>query len=283
MVWIPYATYRGCALHYSDTDPRRFWSPCVADPSYSDAALRADIDLTLGPEPEPDPEPPQDYIAETYRDVDIWWKVEAQLYWAQVAMGYVAMWPTLEEMRTSIDEILDYLYPPEDPEEGLFAQVVAALKTWIMENIQPWVEAWGRVVNNWITNVVEEITNVYNYLTEQITNVYNYLTENITYVYNTFREYITNVYNYTTENITNVYNTLNEYVTNIIGVSEEILNQRIIGVTRWVLDLFALLDPHAFLEDPLAFIRTAFNTFINPWAEGMVRAFWEGFEEGLEE
>lgn len=193
------------------------------------------------------------------------------------------MWPTLPEMRASIDEILDFLDPPEDPEEGLFAQVVAALKTWIMENIQPWLESWGRVVNNWITNVVEEITNVYNYVTENITNVINEISEYITNVYNTVEEYITNVSNYVTENITNVHNTVNEYVTNIIGVSEDLLADRITGVTAWVVDFFKMMDPIGFLKDPKGYITGVWNLLIDPWAHKLVKSFWEGFEEGLEE
>ncbi|GAI18484.1 unnamed protein product, partial [marine sediment metagenome] len=68
MVWIDYDEYRGCILKYSDTDPRLYWSPCVAYPSTSKAALRADIDLTLGPEEPEEPEPPQDYIEDTYKE-----------------------------------------------------------------------------------------------------------------------------------------------------------------------------------------------------------------------
>ena len=186
-------------------------------------------------------------------------------------------------MHVTIDEILEFLEPPEDPEEGLFAQVVAAVKTWIMENIQPWLQQWGEVVNNWITNVVEEITNVYNYVTESITNVVNNVYDYVTNVYNTTREYITNSYTYVTESITNNFSEVNEYVTNIIGVSEESLAEKITGVRAWVVDFVRLSDPYGFLKDPQGYIATAFNTLIAPWGQGIVKAFWEGFEEGLEE
>lgn len=56
MVWIEYGEYRGCTLNYSDTDPKLYWSPCVAGASYSHDALILDIDLTLGPVEPPEPE-----------------------------------------------------------------------------------------------------------------------------------------------------------------------------------------------------------------------------------
>jgi len=290
MVWIEYGEYRGCILYYSDTEPKLYYSPCIAGAAASHAALLYAIDLELGPEPPPEPpppEPPEDpelpYYIETYRDIQIWYNPEYDFYRATISGVTTVYGETVEEVRAKIDEVLDGLEPPEDPLEGLFAQVVAAIKVWVQDNIISWVTQWGQVVNNWITNVVEEITNVYNYITEQITNVYNDLRTYVTNVFNTVNEYVTNVFNAYNEYITNVHNTFNEYVTNIIGVSEEILAERLVGLTTWVMDLFKTLDPQGILKDPLGYIKAAFDTLIAPWGEGIVKAFWEGFEEGLKE
>jgi len=195
----------------------------------------------------------------------------------------LAVHASLDEIKILIDEILDFLNPPEDPEEGLFAQVVAAVKVWVLENIQPWVESWGKVVQNFVTNTVEAITNVVNNITEEITNVLNEVNNYVTNVSNTVNEYVTNVSHYLTEEITNVFNTTQEYVTNIIGVSEDSLLEKILGVRSWVLGLFAVLDPQGVLKDPLGYVGAAFDTLIAPWGEGIVTSFWEGFKEALEE
>ena len=209
----------------------------------------------------PPPPPPGDYLAEVYRDVEIWWITSISAYRAQVAVGYVAVGVTRTLVRAEIDRILGALYPPEDPETGLFAQVTAAVKAWVLENVPGWVLEWGTVVNNLITNVVENITNVYNDLSE----------------------YVTNVYNNVTEQITNVFNDTYNYVTNVIGVTQEILDRGLADNREWMTNFAKLMDPMGFLRDPLGYIKAAFAVQGEIANNLVVKSFWEGFEEGLAE
>ena len=235
------------------------------------------------PEPEPpEPEPEEDRFIETYRGVGIWWKPAISAYWAQVQPGYVATSTTRTGCRAEIDEILEFLEPPEEPPEGLFAQVVAAVKAWFIANLPDWVLKWGKVINNWITNVTENITNVVNNITEKITNVYNTVKEYVTNVYNYVTEKIYNTIQNITKNITNVYNTTKQYITNVVGASTEWVNDRIAGVRTYVDNAVAGIDTVGFFKDPLGYIGTAFNKLIGSWVHGIVKSFWEGFEEGLE-
>ncbi len=220
---------------------------------------------------------------ETYRDVDIYWKPTINAYWAQVVPGYVAVAPTLIAIRELIDDALEFLYPPEEPNDGLFAQIVAALQTWIMENIPEWVLEWGQNLYTTINNIVENITNVYNDLREYVTNVYNNVYETIKNTYNTFQKYITNVYNYITEEITNVYNNTYNYFSEVIGASVEWVEQKLTENREWMENFATLMDPIGFLKDPLGFINAAFELQGEIANTVVVRSFWEGFEEGLEE
>ena len=254
--------------------------PYCGETFYTEAAMAAHIASEHPPAPPP---PEENVFIEIYRDVEIWFSNVSNTYTAQVAPGYLAAGFTLEECRTSIDDILAVLYPPEDPEEGLFAQIVAAVQVWVLANMPSWVLQWGEVIQNFITNVTEEITNVYNYVTENITNVINEFSEYVTNVFNTFNEYISNVYNYVTQNITNVLNTFNEYVSNVYNyVTQNITNNAYETIT-YVTNVIGVLDPFGFLKDPMGYITGAWNLLIDPWAHGIVKSFWEGLEEGLEE
>jgi len=248
------------------------------------ATLAEAMELVGGEPVEPPPEPPPgDYLAEVYRDVEIWWIASLNMFRAEVAPGYVAVDWTLPEVRVNIDALLEYLYPPEDPSEGLFAQITAAVQTWVMELMPGWVLEWGQNIYNTVNNIVENITNVYNDLREYVTNVYNNVYETIENTYNTFREYVTNVYNYLTEEITNIYNTTNEYVTNIIGASVEWVEEMLAANREWMVNFTKLMDPMGFLKDPIGYINAAFaiqGEIANTLA---VQSFWEGFEEGLAE
>lgn len=283
MVWVPYGTHRKQVLHYSATDPRLYWTPIIIYPVSSDKGLRDAINLVLGPVEEPPPDPVVDHVEATHRGIDIWHRVEADVFTAQVAAGYMAAGFTVEECEASIDAILEFLNPPEDPEEGLFAQVVAALKAWMLKNLPDWLLKWGRVINNFITNTTEYINNTYKYITENITNVYNTFREYITEVYNNTYKYITNVSRYITEEITKVYNNTYNYVTNIIGITLENLNKGLADNRAWVTAFFKLMDPKEFLRDPTGFIKAVFTLQRQIAGTSMIESFLEGLEEGLEE
>jgi len=283
MVWIQYGTYRGCILYYSDTEPRLYWSPCVAGASTSKTALITDIDLTLGPVEPPPPEPPEDYIEETYRGVDIWWKVALEMFWAQVAVGYVAVSETLEEIYLRIDEILEFLEPPEEPPDGLFAQVVAAVQVWVNEIIGDRLQP----VYNWIDNVLAGARSAWEGLVADAVSLISDVSGalfNLTVevgdrwdAFNTLT--LPGIFDFITSKADEISGTIDLAKTEI----DESVITKFVDFAEWVRGLLAELDPHNILPDPQGYIATAFDTLIEPWVTKIVESFWTGLEEGLEE
>ena len=289
-------TYRGCAIYrYTPPDVPEivYGSPCIIGQFFTISAVKKRICAATGglwvdgactaAPPPPEPPPPADYLAEVYRDVEIWWIVSLNMYRAQVSAGYVAVEPTLPLIRAAIDEILEFLNPSEDPVEGLFAQVVAAVKVWALENMPEWVVEWGQNIYNTVTNIVENITNVYNEFAEYVTNVYNDTYEYISNSYNYWSEYITNSYTYWTEEITNIYNNTYQNITNVVGASMEWVDQKLQENRDWMMNFAKLMDPMGFLKDPVGFINAAFAIQGEIANTVAVKSFWEGFEEGLVE
>ncbi len=223
-----------------------------------------------------------DFI-ETYRDVDIYWKPTISLYWAQVAVGYIAISETLDDIKMQIDSILAFLYPDEDPDEGLFAQIGVAIQVWVMDLMPGWVLEWGTIVNNYLTETIENITNIYNDLSEYVTNVYNNVYELVENTYNTFQEYVTNSYNYLTEEITNVYNNTYNYFSEVIGASVEWVDDRLVDMTAYIDSRIALLDPNNFLANPPEYISGIFSILGLAKETGMIESFLAGLVEGLDE
>lgn len=220
---------------------------------------------------------------ETYRGVDIYLQPTTGFFTAHVEAGYNAVAVTIPELKVLIDDILEFLNPPEDPDDGLFAQIIMAVKVWVLEFIPEWVLEWGTIVNNYFTDIVENITNVYNDLRDYVTNVYNNVYETINNTYNTFREYITNVYNYLTEEITNIYNNTYNYFTEVIGVTAEWVDARLVDMTAYIDSRIALLDPTNFLVNPPEYISGIFSLLGLTRETEMIESFLAGLEEGLTE
>jgi len=289
-------TYRGCEI-YKLTPPNSegttYGSPCVTLLYNTISAVRKRICQGQGwswvdgkcvepGEPEP-PAPPEPYLEETYRGVEIWWVPSLNMFRAEVAPGYVAVGWTLPVIREGIDAILEYLNPPEEPEEGLLAQITAAVKAWVLEYMPGWVLEWGQNVWNTVTNIVENITNVYNDLREYVTNKYYDMREYVTNRYYDLRKYVTNVYNdtyqYLTQNITNIV----QNITNVIGASTEWVDERLADNREWTVNFFKLMDPTGFLKDPLGTVSAAFALWKLAADNVVVESFLAGFEEGLAE
>jgi len=111
-------------------------------------------------------------------------------------------------------------------------------------------------------------------------NTITYIDESIDYWGDQVTQYIDNSITYIDESIDYWGDQITQNITNIIGVSQDILENRLVDFAAWVHGLLSELDPHNVLPDPQGYIATAFNTLIAPWVEGIVRSFWEGFEEG---
>lgn len=280
----PFTEYRGCViLVYSGLDPIRFGSPCTEYLRWTVDKVKDDIDVYRDGTPEPPPEEPADTFIETYREYEIWRRPDAGLFYSNMSATVTAIGETLALCRSSIDDYILILYPPEEPPDGLFAQIVANLKAWVLTNIQAWVTQWGKIVNN-VTNYIDDSLNYWgDQVTQYIDNTITYWTEEITNVYNDLRNYVTNTYNYWTEEITEVYNTINEYVSNVTNVFQEYVTNNTYNTIQNITNIIGVLDPFGFLSDPQGYITGVWNMLIDPWAQDLIESFWKGLEEGLEE
>ena len=152
--------------------------------------------------------------------------------------------------------------------QGLINASLTTFKYWVNAAIKAAIGAVDWVVTN-ITNVVN--------------NVYNTVKKYITNVYETINKYITNISKYITEEITNVYNTTEQFITNVTKNITNITNNDIVNITKNITNVIGVLDPMGFLKDPRGYITAMFDLLIAPRGHGIVKSFWEGLEEGLEE
>lgn len=163
--------------------------------------------------------------------------------------------------------------------EDIWAMIrglVDALIHSIVDPIQKWVQ--NAISSIWTT--ISAVQTAWGYFTSKtLPDLWNAIRE----AGNNFVTYVENIYNntytYVTQEITNVtqniyrtYQTTEQYITQVIGASEE-----------WVQNFVAGLIPADFVKDPLGYMQTAFNGFIEYWIHGAVKSFQEGLEEGLRE
>ena len=232
------------------------------------------------PPPEP-PEPPR--FEETYRDVAIYWLPAVNLYWAQVAPGYVAVAPTLPEIRASIDEILEFLEPPPEPPDGLLAQVVAAVKVWFNENIgyrlQPvydWIDeglagarlAWENLVadtQSWVSNLFADVGISLGALRDRWDTL-------------------------TTETLPNIWDTITARVGEVGAALDQMkvdlmasLDEGLKGMGDYIDDRLLNYAPQGFQSDPEKYVKDHAEERFNLKVFEFVKSFWEGVSEGLAE
>lgn len=174
--------YLGCPIYYvtpPDVVSAIFKSPCISGYYYKISAVKKRICegqggiwdgilCTFEAEPEPDE------YRETFRGVDIYWQPAYNRFWAQVAAGNVAVGDTIEEIKTSISEILDFLEPAppatwawplagvQEWFETLYNKVVAgplsALQSFWTTHIMPkleWVRDQIDLTINWLWDKIE--------------------------------------------------------------------------------------------------------------------------------
>jgi len=289
-------TYRGCAIYrYTPPDVPEivYGSPCIVGQYFTLSAVKKRICEATGGAwvdgactalpPPPVPPPAVDYLAETYRGVPIWWSVSLNMFRAQVAVGYVAVGLTLPIIRASIDEILEFLNPPEDPLEGLLAQVVAAVKAWFEPIWAPLSSAWDsfitctwpalgaaltRLGDSWDAFTAETLPK----LTGALTNLGDR--------WDTLR----------TETLPGIWAAITakgaEFQAALTNKAAELrasIDQGLADNREWMGNFAKLMDPMGFLKDPIGFINAAFAIQGEIANTVAVKSFWEGFEEGLAE
>ena len=167
-------TYRGVEIWYNPSTKGYWCQPSAGYMSFDDtlAASKAYVDLILGPalpvlafvcptcgakfateaaleahiasaHPVAPPPTTKDYLAETYRGVEVWWIDAIKMYRATVAAGYTAVGLTLPEVRTGIDGILAFLNPPPSGGDSLLGQIVDTIKAWLAPIFTPLQNAWS--------------------------------------------------------------------------------------------------------------------------------------------
>ena len=166
---------------------------------------------------------------------------------------------------------------------GLFEDIWDWMKSLVQGLINAALYNFKYWVNNAIKAAIGAIDWAITNITNVVNNVYNTVKKYTTNVYNTTKQYITNSYTYVTESITNNISHVNENVTNVIGASKEWVGEQLRDERAWTRSFFKLMDPTGFLTDPIGTIKAVFTLQREIAGHAVVKSFWEGFEEGLEE
>ena len=290
-------TYRGCEIYHVEYQVVRgqpaYMTPCLSGKWFwTLQATKNAVDDELGPEPpppepippppEPGPEPEREWV-EKYRDVDVWLILPDEYYWAQVEVGYVAIAWTLTEVRRKIDEILELLYPGEEPPDGLLAQIMAQVMAWFDENIGPRLQPIYDVIDVKLAGVKAAWE-------KGIADFGTWASHLFADHGARLEELDTRWDTWDTETLPD----LNAVIEAMAGDFDDALAKKAADLQASEAELRALGDdavkadvrswfPAEFLKDPLGYIGTAFTNLINAWVQGVTKSFWEGFEEGLEE
>ena len=144
---------------------------------------------------------------------------------------------------------------------GLFEEIW----NWMKSLVQGLINKSLATFKYWVNAAIKSAINAVDWVVTNITNVVNN-------VYNTVKKYTTNVYNTTKQNVTNV-----------IGASREWVGEQLRDERAWTRSFFKLMDPTGFLTDPIGTIKAVFTLQREIAGHAVVKSFWEGFEEGLEE
>jgi len=311
-------TYRGCKIYkYTPPDVPEtvYGSPCIASQHFTITAVKKRICEATGGSwvdgactaPPPPPTLPfpcpvcgflfdteaalQAHIAsrhldkpiEVYRGVEIWWSVSLNMFRAQVEVGYVAVGLTLPVIRASIDEILEFLNPPEDPLEGLLAQVVAAVKAWFEPIWAPLSSAWDSFITyTWpaLGTALARLGDSWDAFTAETLPKLTGALTNLGDRWDTLR----------TETLPGIWAAITakgaEFQAALDRKAADLrasLDKGLADNREWMGNFAKLMDPMGFLKDPVGFINAAFAIQGEIANTVAVKSFWEGFEEGLEE
>jgi len=235
--------------------------------------------------PPPTPLPPDEEpeFIETYREVDIYWLPTLEIYWAQVAVGYTATGGTLDEIKTNIDEILDFLNPPEDPDEGLLAQIIAWVESLFDTIVTPLSVAW----DNFITFTWPALGSVLTTLGDEWdsfkTTTLITITDTLTALGDMWDVF-------TDETLPGILDTVDEKLGILHdAVLEDLtdlgtaIDTKLTDLGTYIDDKVAEIDTVGFFEDPVAYISGVFAMVGLLRETSIIESFLEGFEEGLEE
>jgi len=287
-------TYRGCDIYYltpPDVSTAEYNSPCILGGYTKITAVYKRICAATGgtwvdedcmDEEPPEPIPPlEPYLEEVYRGVEIWWVPTISAFRAEVAPGYVAVATGLIAVREQIDDILAFLYPPEDPEDGLFAQIVAAIKAWLMPIWTPLSTAWDSFITYTWPALGVALTGLGDQWDAFKSETLPAITGALTSLGDAWGVFWTETLPGIGDAIDEVSINLRERLNKKADELRASIDEGLADNREWAENFFKLMDPTGFLKDPLGYINAAFaiqGEIANTLA---VKSFWEGFEEGL--
>ena len=227
-------------------------------------------------------------IVETYRGCEIYFVQAAEdmgrpAYYTPCLSG--EWYWTAQATRNAIDELLDPIEPPpdEEPPDGLLAQIVAAIKTWVNENL----DAYLRPIWDWINEGLASAKAAWEnlvagyaaYWEEQFAKRGERIAE-LDRRWDALQDQtIPDLWEEFKKMSKELGDDLDQAMIDLQASEAEL---RVLGDEAVKVDVRSWF-PADFLKDPLGYIGAAFANLINSWVEGITRSFWEGFEEGLEE
>ncbi|MBA7592483.1 hypothetical protein ES708_34668 [subsurface metagenome] len=231
----------------------------------------------------PPPEPPDEepVFEKTYREVDIYWLPTTETFWAQVAPGYIAAGFTVEECEGVIDDILEFLEPDEDPDEGLFAQVVAEIKMWVNnvigDRLQP--------VYDWVDLLFAGARDAWEGLVAGAVTLINAVDTRLTNLATTVRDRWDT---FNTLTLPSIWTAITNKGTEILAALDQAKVDLTASLTKGLDDVVTYIDgriliwdPVGFLKDPLDYIGTAFTNLIDAWVHDLIGSLAEGLHIGI--
>ena len=280
-------TYRACSIWYYYAGllvSFEVWdTPCVTATYFQSLQnCRDGIDAELGPVViiPPDEEP---YLEEVYEDVEIWWKPTLNTFWAQVAPGYVAVDANLSDIRLSIDGILEFLNPPEDPDAGLFAQIVAALQVWVNEVLGDSLQPIYDLIDAVLAAAGTYADDLFTAAGTLIDDVSAELASLAAEVGDQWDNFTTVTLPGILEDIEAKAAEIEEAIDTKIAEFQEAIDQGFVDMSTYIDKKVAALDTVDFFEDPPKYISGIFALLGLAKETGMIESFLAGLLEGLEE
>lgn len=287
-------TYLGCDIYYytpPDVPEAVYGSPCIAGMFYKKSSVKKRIcekqggywdgsSCDLDVEPPPDEEP---HLEEIYRGIEIWHQPASGTFTAQVAPGYLAAGFTLEECRVDVDRVLAFLEPDEDPPDGLLAQIIAEVQTWVDASMSGWLQP----TVEWVTAGFADAGAFAQGLVSDAFSLLEGATDWLGLAVQDLRDRWDNL---TTQTIPDLWSSMGSTVTDLQAALDQKAMELTASFTKglednreWTTNFLKLMDPTGFLKDPLGTVSAAFALWKVAADSVIIDSFREGLEEGLAE
>jgi len=286
-------TYRGCEIYRltpPDSEGTTYGSPCVRLLYKKISAVRKRICLgdhwnwidgtCVSPGPPPPPTYEEPHVAETYRDIEIWYDPATDLYTATITSEDTASMTSRAAVREWIDETLEYLYPPEEPSGGIFAQVVAEIKAWFSPIWTPLKTAWDTFITETLPVITGALTTLGDrwdvFRTETLPSIWDTITARVSELNAAMDQARVDRDAAIREKAVDLRDVIDEKA----AALHDVIDERIGDLTSYIDDKVADVDTVGFFEDPLGYIASVFGTLIDAWVHGVIGDLAAGIQAG---